>query len=573
MATPPHSQLADALREWLSEQIHASDAFRRFASELGRWLTEATANPEGQPEPAALHSTPGNPPVDANEIDDGEVADAEQGADSPRTSPAVGQNAAIVPLKIGGASAHVTVAGTTSEIGRARAAAQQEHTSDDGRSIHPVLQQAISIDLSLVETRSRLKAVSCGLLIRRRAADDDLARQQTVVAEIDEAINRARAMPQCFLWCLWREHTQPSDDTLRIVEGCYTALADAAGLVELCNRHDEYALQEDLENAIQLLAEASSALRIVLLERTWLSGPDQDQDDVHQWLSRETAMRRIFVKRFMKLDDPADPDAADTLSDAVRAVSRRIEDRIAADRKIVSIAKRVCYHVDALRDSNGEPEHHFKRISEGLAELTRQNIASTDRRARDVVVSLTSLSADGLIPAGALGPEAATWFAPPRLAPEQMSPATRDEAPRQWSARVIEARRLIRGTDLVVVGGERRPDAVDRIRDAFQLRHVEWVRLTEHGSGEPMRAPIGRPTTSAVVVLIKLAGHLHVETARAYAARAGRPCVLLKAGYNPEQIAEAILQQAADHLERDLSRLASADVSPADSPASTKTTA
>lgn len=63
-----------------------------------------------------------------------------------------------------------------------------------------------------------------------------------------------------------------------------------------------------------------------------------------------------------------------------------------------------------------------------------------------------------------------------------------------------------------------------------------------------MRAPIHRPETRLVIVLIRFAGHLHAEEARQHTADANKPCILLPAGYNPEQIAEHVITKAADRL-------------------------
>ena len=100
----------------------------------------------------------------------------------------------------------------------------------------------------------------------------------------------------------------------------------------------------------------------------------------------------------------------------------------------------------------------------------------------------------------------------------------------------------------MIIGGEPRQEAIDRISDAFLPSGVEWVQLSEHGSGDPMRAPIARQDTRLVLVLIKLTGHLHAEEARSYARQAGKSLVFLPAGYNPEQIAEQVLEQAHQKL-------------------------
>ena len=99
-----------------------------------------------------------------------------------------------------------------------------------------------------------------------------------------------------------------------------------------------------------------------------------------------------------------------------------------------------------------------------------------------------------------------------------------------------------------LLGGERNAEAVQRLTQAFELKDAEWVELTEHGPGTPMRAPIYRPETAVVIVIIKLTGHLHAEEARDYSSGAGKPCVMLSGGYNPERVAAEIMEQASSRL-------------------------
>jgi hypothetical protein len=120
--------------------------------------------------------------------------------------------------------------------------------------------------------------------------------------------------------------------------------------------------------------------------------------------------------------------------------------------------------------------------------------------------------------------------------------------PREWSSSVLSVRGLLRGKRMVIIGGERNAEAVQRLTQAFELKEAEWVELTEHGPGTPMRGPIYRPDTAVVIVIIKLTGHLHSEEARDYAAAAGKPCVMLSGGYNPERVAAEIMEQASARL-------------------------
>ena len=112
----------------------------------------------------------------------------------------------------------------------------------------------------------------------------------------------------------------------------------------------------------------------------------------------------------------------------------------------------------------------------------------------------------------------------------------------------MTVRDWLRGRRVVVVGGEPRQDAIERWREAFELGDVEWVALSEHGPGGPMRAPIQRAETALVLVIIPLTGLLHADEARDYAVKAGKPVVFLTAGYNPERVAHAILGQVSDRL-------------------------
>jgi len=51
-----------------------------------------------------------------------------------------------------------------------------------------------------------------------------------------------------------------------------------------------------------------------------------------------------------------------------------------------------------------------------------------------------------------------------------------------------------------------------------------------------------------VVILVKLCGHHHVDEARTWARACGKAFVMLPAGYNPEQIATQVLEQASGRL-------------------------
>lgn len=538
-------EFLDALSRYLHEEMQRSECFRVLVAHLGRWLQTQAEFSVGS------HEARSNAGVSPQGRVNTPIASPNNVAAPPsrpgRTASPTGPvrsapSAGIVPLKIGDAAVNLPVTGTTEEIGRARASIEQQPAQSE--YVDPVLEAGAEVDLGLVIKRSRLKAESCRLFIDRRQAVGDPIREPAMIERVSEIIAQAKAMPDCFLWVLWRERSQPDDEELRRITLCYEALAEAASLVQFCDENADSVNSHDNHEALQLLAEANSALRIAL-QVTWLTAPDVDQDEVHMWLRRETAVRRIHIPRYMRLDDPGDPDNAPSVIERSRALRSRIEQRAKSRKTVQELISQVRYHSRNLQKANGTYDpHDCRKIAEALEQLTQLGIDVDDRR---ITEHLARLDADRLLALVDPQESVRTWFAAalPGEAEDAETEEEEDEPTRVWSERVAQVRQMIQGTTVVLVGGERRQQAMDRIREAFNLADVEWVRLSEHGSGESMRAPIGRPETSLVLVLVKLAGHLHVDEARLYAQKSGKACVLLKAGYNPEQIADAVLQQTA----------------------------
>lgn len=520
-------QLAARLRDYLREQMDRSPATAALLIELARViLAEADARAAT---PQTTHSTP-QP-----------TATQPAPTPAPPTPPAPEPLRRAVPLRIGDITIPVEVHGSEADL-RAAEAAHDEQTDRDEHDDAP---DQRDIDLAMIVQRARLKAASCLLYIERRAAEGDPERERPLVDQMKTMIDRAQnQLRDCFLWAFFRERTQPDDDTLRTIAACYESLAAAA---ESCHRAtaEEWLCDEDtLHDAMRLLAEASSALRIAL-RSTWLTQPDRDQDETHLWLRTETWRRSIFVERYMSLDDPADPARAPELTAEAATLTALLDARQRDARRAEELINKVRYHARQLAADPGN-EHHARTINTCAEEILAKGARPGDPRLAPIATILNPDHFPPSVPASDATRSILT--PPPKPRPRAARVTETKPAPRQWSDRVLEARQLLREGNLVLIGGEPRPDAIARITEAFELTSVDWVPLTEHGTGAPMQAPIARPETKAVIVLIKLTGHLHAEEARAYARQSDKPCVLLPAGYNPEQIAEHLLNQAAERL-------------------------
>jgi hypothetical protein len=545
-------QLADAASQVLRPHIEKSEPLRRTVALIGKWLCEEAERVAGRAtatdEPIASTKTPIVPlppvPIEAKPAPTAPVETIEpklQLATIPKALPA---SSALVPLKLGDAVVHLPLTGTTEELGRARASASDvsvdsEAAGDDAGAIS-------EIDLALVEKRCRLKAASCRLFIERRAAAADPDVEREVLDRLNDMIAKAKAMENCFLWVFWRNQAQPADVILTRIADCYDAQAEAVALVRRIDGVVDGRRADDEESAFHLLAEANSALRVALAD-TWLSDDDRDQAEAHVWLRRETAERRVFIDRHMTAADPADPANAADLRSRIKSYGKQLDEREAAGKKVKNALGQIKYHAGQL--IKGRPEEapaHWAKISDGVKRLDGMGVSATDRRIAEAV-----------------GPAAAAvWPGPPAGAEFMVGVIARAKAlkndkpdpkravadEREWSESVLAVRNLLRGKRMVVIGGEPNAEAVQRLTQAFELKEAEWVELTEHGPGTPMRAPIYRSDTAVVIVIIKLTGHLHAEEARDYSSGAGKPCVMLSGGYNPERVAAEIMEQASSRL-------------------------
>jgi len=545
-------QLADAAAEVLRPHIEKSEPLRRAVALIGKWLCEEAERAEG-PTPAAVeHIVATETPIAQNSIGTTEPEPAPS-AHSPNIEPkvqlatlprALPVSSAIVPLRLGDAVVHLPLTGTTEELGRARASASEVSTDaewggDDAGAMS-------EIDLALVEKRCRLKAASCRLFIARRAAAADPDAEREVLDRLNDMIAKAKAMVSCFLWVFWRNQAQPDDAILARIADCYDAQADAVALIQRVDAVADGRRVEDEESAFHLLAEANSALRVALAD-TWLSDDDRDQAETHVWLRRETAERRVFIERHMTGDDPADPTNAADLRSRIKALGKQLDDREAAGKKVKNALGQIKYHAGQL--IKGRPEEapaHWAKISDGVKRLNGMGVSPTDRRISEAV----GPAAAAAWPGPSEGAEFMAGVITRAMALKNEKPDTKRPVAdgREWSESVLAVRNLLRGKRMVVIGGEPNAEAVERLTQAFELKEAEWVELAEHGPGTPMRAPIYRSDTAVVIVIIKLTGHLHAEEARDYSTGAGKPCVMLSGGYNPERVAAEIMEQASSRL-------------------------
>src|SRR5262249_25765686 len=123
------------------------------------------------------------------------------------------------------------------------------------------------------------------------------------------------------------------------VAGCFEAVADAIGLVP-----SGEVRRGKIERALPLVAEAQSMLRQAL-QRLRAPG-EPDQLAVYQFVRDAAARHRIFVRRYMRADDPADPSGWPGLLSRIEGIaanghqSRQQKERIDRMRERLEAVRR-----------------------------------------------------------------------------------------------------------------------------------------------------------------------------------------------------------------------------------------
>jgi hypothetical protein len=107
--------------------------------------------------------------------------------------------------------------------------------------------------------------------------------------------------------------------------------------------------------------------------------------------------------------------------------------------------------------------------------------------------------------------------------------------------------RWLRGRSILFIGGERRPEYIERHTRAFGLREFIWATGDRGPTPAQFEADIARDDVAVVVLAIRWSRHSFGDIRQA-CQRHGKPLVRLRAGYNEHELARNIEEQAGARL-------------------------
>lgn len=427
---------------------------------------------------------------------------------------------------------------------------QESPSYADGPYVtHEMLERASPtrpVDLALLIKRCRLKAEALHWAIERRRRKAEGADHRSDIQPGDAAMGvRARDLPDCNLWMLSPYADLPDDAALERVAGNYETVAMCGEVIRFwLGTHDEPPPAQLLD----LAAEAQSALRVELLDQDIKY--ENDQFDLFSWVREQARIHRIYIDRYMQLDDKADPSQWRRVQSELETLRNSWENVQNRERQRNSLINTLRYEAQQLHSGDDDRRlHHWKKIDAALSEWIESGNRHSDRRITDILIDLVDDVPEEFEPSDHCRH---VLMHLDRVISEREEVVADTPAQRAESEEVVRVRELIAGRAVVMIGGDVRRKAKAALERDLGLSELRWISSRPHQSLGDFTPAIAHDDVAVVLLAIRFASHSYGELI-SECERYGKPFVRLPGGYASNQVAHQILKQASDRL-REMSR-------------------
>ncbi|HMF19897.1 MAG TPA: hypothetical protein VKE98_22015 [Gemmataceae bacterium] len=401
-------------------------------------------------------------------------------------------------------------------------------------------------DLPDVEARCRLKAEAVRWTMSRQHLLREGAKRSDIEPRDQEIIKHAKQLPDCFLWMIYAPEFSPTKLAFQgNLAGCFDTVANAVALLrEIIVDLD--GTNEVFERGLHVLAEAQSALRAAI--DAVPNGPafDPDQKKVYDWLRATAGQRQIFISRYMRGEDRADPFRWESLMTRIENLREDHHQLRKRDKQRKKLFEKARFELGKGESDLPEDEknQHWRNFAAAVDTLVQGGLPASNRDLRELILPVF----DGVpdledFPGGfRLVLREVDRFLAARQTTEPEEAGERELAPE-----VKEAATLLQGQSIVLIGGNHRPKAKEALKKNLGLKELYWVQIDEYQSLDTFEPYIAQPDVAVVILAIRWSRHCFGEAQR-YCERYGKPLVRLPAGYNSNQVAAQILAQCSDRL-------------------------
>lgn len=108
---------------------------------------------------------------------------------------------------------------------------------------------------------------------------------------------------------------------------------------------------------------------------------------------------------------------------------------------------------------------------------------------------------------------------------------------------VLEARQLVQGKTLLLVGGVMKPDHLQALQEGLECT-VKWIPTQESSNFSEVAAQVGREQADVVLVLVRFVRHAVMMVKDT----TENPVVMIRGGYSLSSVAHHIIEQASVRL-------------------------
>jgi hypothetical protein len=391
--------------------------------------------------------------------------------------------------------------------------------------------------LAEIEGRCRLKGEAARWAVERLLRGREGNDQHNSDAPMDPKIAEwGDKLTDCFYWVKASDSSEQADlSWLAEAAGCFESLAEGLASVRTVLERNQGT--RVFERMLPLVAEAQSALKTAL--KRLCASDDPDQLEVFEWVKATAARHRVYLKRFMRADDAANPAGWSDLLARIEAAAASGQ----LSRQHASELERIREHSKRI-EAGEDTEQEWRAVIRIVDQLVEDGIAPSNREIRDALLSvIEDLPDRDELPRGfrlVLREIDRYLSRRPAAAGHSISHAD--------SAEVDEAARLLHSRSVVLIGGLRRREAQESLRRALALSELIWIETKEHQSIDSFEPLIARADVAVVLLVIRWSSHAFGDV-RHFCDRHNKPLVRLPGGYSPNQVAVQILAQCSGRLQ------------------------
>ncbi len=399
-------------------------------------------------------------------------------------------------------------------------------------------------DFAMIERRARLKAEASRFAFEKHekiALYGDAIYFSDLKPQYDSLILRAKDTPNGYLWMCSQQVPPPRDlNAYKWLGGCYENLARLMPILHALT-DSKSPNRNHLEPALNYLAETQSALREALGQ--FEGQADYDQTACFHWLKKMTMEHHIFIKKYMRFEEKADPKQWEKLTQKIDELSKTVLNDSKTSKQRQKALNNIRYKAKTIQNKPDKAQEEWEQIIKIISDLVKDGLPSSHPELREALMPIMDEMPD-IDPV----PKEFQWVLrdiDKSLAKAVPTPAAKDS---HLSDDVPKVAKLLRGRTVILIGGDKREHAYHALKDAFDLEELNWVDTGGRESVEYFEPYIARPEVALVLLAIRWVRHAFSEV-REYCERYDKPLVRLPRGYNPNQVAAAILDQCSDRLE------------------------